>query len=329
MAAGGRIARPQVPARDPATPRLRARGRRTRPVRTLLPGALAALATACASAAAIGTQSEPLPGEGVIGLGRGEALPAFSPQQSAGANWTEAEKSFGDEDYLIASRFYVYIRRNFPYSKYAALADLRLADCQFERERFREAIDGYQSFLRLHPTHPQLPYALYKAARAHYELIPSELFIFPPSYEKDQTEVRDAAKALLRYVERYPDHEHVEDAKLLLSRVRTRLMAHERYVADFYERLGKLRGYVGRLERIRREYADVALDPELMLEIVTAYARLEDREKAGAALADFEERFPEAEEKLAKARARVAAIPPEPEPSADPDSSADPAEDDA
>lgn len=280
-----------------------------------LPSVLPALALAigCASTdGALGTeQSEPLPGEAAIGLGRGETLPAFAPQDTAEANWAEGEKAFEDERYILAQRFYIYLRRNFPYSKYATLADLRVSDCQYERERHRVAIDGYQNFVRLHPTHPQVPYALYKTARAHYELIPNELFIFPPAYEKDQSETRDAAKALTRYLQRYPEHRFAGEARKLLADVRERLMAHERYVADFYRKAGRLRGYVGRLERIHDAFPDVGLDPELLVEMIEVYVKLEDADKAQATLAELESKFPDAGAALRAAREAITRLPSE------------------
>ena len=254
-------------------------------------------------------QSDPLPGEGAIGLGRGEALPSFAPAATATQNWSQGEAAFKDEDYLVAQRYYIFIRRKFPYSKFAVLADLRLADCQFERERYLEAIDSYESFARLHPTHPQVPYALFRTGLAHKQLIPNDWFFLPPSHEKDQSAVSDTAKALMKYLKRFPDHVHAEEAQKILDMARKRLMAHERYVADFYEHEGRLRGYVGRLERIKAKYGDVALDADLLVEIAEAYVRLEDAERAQQAVEELKSKFPEARG-IADLEAAVKAIPP-------------------
>lgn len=281
-----------------------------------------ALVGCAALGGASGEQSDPLPGEAAIGLGRGETLPSFTPRETAEANWAEAEKAFEDEEFILAQRFYIYIRRNFPYSKFATLGDVRVADCQYGRERYRVAIDGYQNFVRRHPTHPQVPYALYKSARASYELIPNELFIFPPAYEKDQSEARDCAKALQTYLQRFPDHAYAGEAKKLMDDVRGRLMAHERYVADFYEGLGRTRGYVGRLERIHDAFPDVGLDPELLVEMIEAYVKLEEREKATRTLTELESKFPQEEDALERAREALQSLPP-------PSEAAEAAEDEA
>jgi outer membrane protein assembly factor BamD len=273
-----------------------------------LGGAVAlAWASMAACAGGGGTQTDPLPGEQAIGLARGETLPSFTPAETAKLNWSRAEEAFEEENYILAQRYYGHIRRKFPYSKYAVLSDLRFADCNFERERHLEAIDGYRNFVRLHPTHPKVAYAMFRTGRAYEAQIPNNWFFLPPAHEKDQSAVRDTAKALSRFLERFPDAENAEEARAMLADVRGRLMAHERYVADFYKREGKLRGYVGRLEHIREAFADVGLDADLLVEIVDAYVALGDPEGARDALAELEEKFPE-DPRVAAAERSVAKL---------------------
>lgn len=239
--------------------------------------------------------------------GRGEAVPTVRYERTAEANWIKGEEAFAAEEYLAAQRYFGYIRTKFPYSRYAVRSELRVADCQFGRGRFIEAIDSFQNFVRLHPTHEKVPYALYKVGLGYFEQIPSDWFMLPPSEEKDQAAVRDAARALGDYVSRFPDDENIPHAKEVLSEVRGRLMAHERYVADFYKNLEKDRAYVGRLEVIRTRFADVGLDDELLVEIIEVYARLGERAKANDALSELEKKFPSSDE-LGYAKSLVSGI---------------------
>lgn len=239
--------------------------------------------------------------------GRGEIVPNVRYEDTAAGNFARAEQRFEDEDYLAAQRYYGYIRRKYPYSRFSVLADLRIADCLYGRQRYIEAVDSYQNFIRLHPTHEKVGYARYKVGKAYYEQVPGEWFLLPPAHEKDQTAVRDAERALKAYVDQHQGHENFEEADGLLKDVRSRMMAHERYAADFYEHLGRDRAYVGRLELIRKDYADVGLDDDLLLEIARVYARLEDVPKTKDAVDELVAKFPKsplrkrAEELLAKA----------------------------
>ena len=261
--------------------------------------------------------------------GRGEVAPTVVFEPTAEGNYVKAEDAYRGEQYLAAQRYYGYIRSKFPYSRFAVLAELRVADCQFARQRYLEAIDSYQNFVRLHPNHEKVPYATFRVGMSHFSEIPSSFFLLPPAHEKDQAAVRDAARALDAYLERFPDDENAPEAKKVVEDVRRRLLAHERYVADFYRGLERERAYVGRLEMIRREFADVGLTDELLLEIVEAWARLGEADKARAAAKQLAEAFPKSDllDDAARALAETpaAAAPAEPAAGSQPGRSVDPA----
>lgn len=273
-------------------------------------GLVLALAAGCASSTSDGADDEAAPADEMPSLqpGRGEVAPSVRYAPTAEGNYLEGEKAFEDEQYLAAQRYFGYIRSKFPYSRYAVLAELRIADCQYERKRYLEAIDSYQNFLRLHPTHPKAAYARFRVGKSYFEQIPSNFFLLPPAHEKDQSAVMDAEKALRAYVEAHPDGENVKEASEILAEVRKRLMAHERYVADFYKNLDRDRAYVGRLEVIRKEFSDVGLTDELLLEITEAWAALGEASKARSAYEQLEKTFPESDA-LEDAKEAIAGLP--------------------
>lgn len=243
---------------------------------------------------------------------RPEVAPSVSYAGSAEENWKLGEDAFKDEDYLVAQRFYSYIRNKYPYSQFAASAALRIGDCQYERERYIEAIDSYQNFARLYPTHEKVPYATLRIGLSYYKQIPGDWFILPPSEEKEQSAVRDAERALREYVGRYPKDEGIAEGRKTLLEVRKKLLAHERYVAGFYKRIDKDRAYAGRLETIRRDFPDVGLDDELLFELTRTWSKVGEVDRARSALKQLESTFPgsphvvEARQLVAAAEAQVA-----------------------
>lgn len=236
---------------------------------------------------------------------RGETVPKVRFFLTAEENWNEAERRFERKDYLAAQQYYAFIRAKFPYARYAALSDVRIADCQFAREHWLEAVDSYSNFVRLHPGHRLVPYAMFRTGLAQYEQIPGNFFLLPPAEEKDQTAVEEAEKALAAYLRRFPQDENVEEAQEVYAEVRERLMKHERYAADFYRRLGKDRAYLGRLEVIRERFPDVGLDAGLLLEIARVSARLGEVDRVQSTFDAMAERFPQSDALKAR-RALVA-----------------------
>lgn len=249
-----------------------------------------------------------LEGFGRVEHGRGETGVTVKYAATAKGNWIKGEEEFADESFLAAQKFYSYIRVKYPYSAFAPRAELRVADCAFQRKRYVEAVDAYQNFVRLHSTNPKVAYATLMIAKSYHEQIPEDWFILPPSAEKDQSSVRRAAVALGNYVSRFPADKSITEGKKLLANVRARLMAHERYVADFYRKQGRHKAYLGRLETIKNQFADVALSDGLLLEMIQVHAVLGQREKAKKIETEFAKQFANSS-LLVRAREVLASIP--------------------
>lgn len=281
------------------------------------------------ASAQVGFAADPEDDEDVPTMqpGRGEVAASVAYAPTAEGNFLAGEKAYEEEQFLAAQRYFGYIRSKFPYSRFAQLAELRIADCQFERKRFIEAIDSYQNFARLHPGHEKAPYARFRVGMSYFNQIPTNFFLLPPAHEKDQSAVRDAEKALGAYLQQHPDDENSGEARKILEDVRGRLMAHERYVADFYKNLDRHRARVARLETIRTEFADVGLTDELLLEIAEVWLKVGNSDRARDAAAELVAKFPksslvpEARELLGRLPAPPAEVPadsdaPAPEPAA-------------
>src|SRR5262245_11217688 len=72
---------------------------------------------------------------------------------SAQKNYDKGMKELEKHDWVAASKYFGFIKSRFPYSKYAVLAELRLADAEFGAEQYLECIDSYRLFIKFHLTH--------------------------------------------------------------------------------------------------------------------------------------------------------------------------------
>ncbi len=194
--------------------------------------------------------------------------------------------------HIDAIKFFEHVRFKFPYSTYAALADLAIADTEFEQERYLEAVEGYQSFVRMHPSHPQADYAEFRAALSYYRDIPSSFFLFPPSPEKDQGSVRNAYSTLARFLRDHPGSRYAPEARQLLKDARERLAKHELAVAKFYLHHDRPKATVARVERLLRDYSDTPVDCEALLLLAKAHLEQKEPDAARAALERIVEEHP-------------------------------------
>lgn len=221
----------------------------------------------------------------------GTAQPA-SYSDSAQRLYEEGLDQLESGDYMQAIATFEQVRTRFPYSQYAALAELRGGDAEFAREKFKEAIDIYQNFVKLHPTHADADWAAFRIGEAHFESIPSGFFLFPPPSERDITEARAAQRSLEDFLAAWPKSEHAAKAKKLLGETLEILAKHELYVARFYASREKWQGAADRYEALLKTYPNV-LDADATFGLVKAYEKLQKPDAAQAALRRFLERHPQ------------------------------------
>ena len=100
--------------------------------------------------------------------------------KSAKVLFEEAMEDFDDEDCVDAEKTFQEVRRQFPYSRFAVLAELRIADCQFVQGNHAEAAVAYGQFVKAHPTHEDAHYASFRKGLAYFEMIPGDWIITPP-----------------------------------------------------------------------------------------------------------------------------------------------------
>jgi outer membrane protein assembly factor BamD len=234
-----------------------------------------------------------------------------SYQDTARQNYESGDKAFSDEKWEESIKFFEHVKNKYPYSKYAVLADLRIADAHFEREKWLEAADAYRMFVRFHPRHEQVGYATFRIAKAYSSAMGSEgfwSFLFPATQEMDQTATRDAIRAADEYLNRFPDGEHVQEASEMRTKARTRLAENDRYAAEFYEKREKWQGAAWRWLHIADEFADTPIAAEALLKCANIHAEhLDQRLEAKEMYERLVQRYPETAE-AQKAKERLASL---------------------
>jgi outer membrane protein assembly factor BamD len=213
---------------------------------------------------------------------------------SAQRNYEKGLKELEDKDWLAASKYFSFIKSRFPYSKFAVLAELRLADAQFGAEQYLEAIDSYRLFIKFHPTHEMVGngYATFRIGEGYYKQLSGDFWMFPPSSEKDQSSTEDAANELKTFLDKYPDSPFRDKAKDILKQVGKRLADHEWYVAQYYWQHDKPTGTVFRLRRLLERYRGVGYDEEALWLLGRAYVAAAMPDRARTPWNELVEKFP-------------------------------------
>jgi outer membrane protein assembly factor BamD len=204
---------------------------------------------------------------GAAACASGEDSKQVTYSMTAKQNYERGLEELKKENYLEAARYFSYVKQKFPFSKYAGLAELALADTEFARNNFQEAIDSYKSFARLHPTHEKVEdgYTAFRIAECYVKEMPDDWFILPPAYEKDQSSVRDALREIDSARDKFPNSPYLKQATVYRREVLRRLIEHEVYVARFYLKRGHPKAAILRIEGALRRYPDSGQEGELMI----------------------------------------------------------------
>lgn len=224
--------------------------------------------------------------------------------ESAKEAYYAAMKEFRQEDCLEAEPGFQQVRKDFPFSRFAALSELRIADCLMIDKKYPEAAQAYQRFARFHPSHEEVPYAEFRTGVAHIRQIPRDWFLMPPSHERDQGAARDALRKFNGFLRDYPEDRRVPEAKRYQRRALKLLAAHELYVAEYYLKRENPKAALMRLETLASRYGGTDLDAQALWVRGQAYAELGDDKRARQSFGELVRRFPNSRE-ARKAREKL------------------------
>ena len=215
---------------------------------------------------------------------------------TAEKNYLEGTKSKENKNYEQAVNYFEYVKNQFPYSKYAALADLAIADAYFESEQWLLAAESYQFFIQFHPKHEKVGWATFQIANSYTHAIPKNYPLMPKAHEKDQSTAESTVVAWDRFLRKFPKHEKVKEAKAQRKKARNLLTDYEWAVAEFYERKERYQGAAWRYETIFRKYPETDRAPEAMAKAAQLYENeLKEEQKAKAIIQDLLKRYPKSE----------------------------------
>jgi outer membrane protein assembly factor BamD len=201
---------------------------------------------------------------------------------SAERNYERGVEALEKQRWEQAARYFQFVKARFPYSRFAVLADLGIADAQLGAGNQRSAIESFLSFLKLNPTHEltRNGYVGHRIAVAYLDMLPSDWWLVPPSYERDQTTAMDAHRHLTAFVRHYPDSPYIDEAREMLAEVDLRLARHEWYVAKFYWDRDRPMGTVIRLRRLLEFHAGSDLDGDALWLLGRAYVEVDMHDRA-------------------------------------------------
>jgi outer membrane protein assembly factor BamD len=181
-------------------------------------------------------------------------------------------------DALAASRYataadqFTAIEENYPYSTWAARAQLMLGYTQYLRNNYDQAIATLDRYIQLHPVGQDVAYATYLRALCFYEQI--------EDVQRDQRATVNAMAALKEVVDRYPGTDYARDARLKIDLARDHLAGKEMAIGRYYENQHLYEAAINRFQRVVQDFQTTNHVPEALERLVEVYLKLGLRTEA-------------------------------------------------
>lgn len=191
----------------------------------------------------------------------------------------QAQERMDADDYKGASTYWQQLKDQYPYSKYALLAELKLGDSLYLQGKYIESLAAYEDFERLHPDNDAVPYAIYQQGMSYYMQM--------QGIDHDQTPTLQTIQTLARLTEMYPESKYASMAQARIAEAQNNLAGHEFYVGEFYFKRKDYEAAMNRFMGILQYYPDSGYHQKA-LNYIAEYKKLvaEGKVKAGENMRD-------------------------------------------
>ncbi len=179
---------------------------------------------------------------------------------------------FSSGRYEEAFEIFQTLRDRHPYSRYALLAELKLADAQYMRNNYLEALEAYQAFERLHPKNEAIPYVIYQIGMTYFRQM--------RSLDRDQEMTVKAIQTFTRLRKAFPRDTYSAKAEVPLVEAQTRLTGHEFYVGEFYYKKKEYRAALNRFTNLLKSFPDTGYHGRTMAYISDIRKKMAAEEEA-------------------------------------------------
>lgn len=200
-----------------------------------------------------------------------------------------AEEYEKDERYEEAIQRFQEIKNKNPYSRFAVLSELKIADLHFKREAYIEAQNAYLLFKDFHPKHPQSDYVTYQLALSYYNQL-------PPTIDRDLTVTDKAIIYFEEVINSYPNSSYAAEAKEKRMSCLKMKVQKELYIAQFYVKREHYDSALKRFEVVITKYPGLGYEAQALYGAAKSAYEIGEKEKANQYYANLKSLFADSDE---------------------------------
>jgi len=159
---------------------------------------------------------------------------------SAADYYRAAKEEFDQHSWDAAIKLYEQLESKFPFGRFAQQAQLEVAYCYYKQGETASAVTALEKFVKLHPNHQNVDYALYLKALVNFreEIGPLAKLVDQDLADRDPKAARESFEVFKELVNRFPESRYAADSRERMIYLIEALARHEVHVAQYYLKRG-------------------------------------------------------------------------------------------
>lgn len=234
---------------------------------------------------------------------------------SAQRLYTEGKTALTNKEYTTAVQYFEKLEARYPYGPYAEQAMIEIAFAYYKSDEMASAIAAANRFLRTHPTHPHVDYAIYLKGLASFdeERTTLEKFFGAGDVSKrDPKALSDAYDAFKEVAQRFPNSKYAEDSRKRLTFLANAIAMSDIHAARYYYSRGAYVAAVNRTKNVIENHQRAPAVEEALGLQALAYRKLGMDDLMNDTRRVLEKNFPKSRflGQLQDTRSKIQGIPP-------------------
>ena len=210
------------------------------------------------------------------------ACSLFGTEDPVRKNWTAAQyyeaakEQFDAGNWDAAVKIYEQLESKFPFGRFAQQSQIEIAYAYYKEGETAQAVSAIDKFVKLHPNHPNLDYAIYLRGLVNFkeDLGILARYIAQDLADRDPKAARESFEAFKDLVARFPTSRYAADSRERMAYLIEALSRHEIHVAQYYLSRGAYLAAANRAQDALKSYSNAPVQREALEVMVEAYDRL-------------------------------------------------------
>lgn len=206
----------------------------------------------------------------------------FTDKQENRKDWTAAEyykaakEEFDNQSWDAAIKLYEALESKFPFGRFAQQAQLDVAYAYYKQGESAQSLAALDKFIKLHPNHQNLDYALYLRALVNFkeDLGPLTRFASQDLADRDPKAARESFEGFKELTNRFPQSRYAPDSRERMAYLVEALARHEIRVARYYLSRGAYLAAANRAQDALKRYPTSPIQKEALDVIIESYDRM-------------------------------------------------------